>query len=97
MADVVYIMQQCGFGIEIVSDEEFRQKLNVAAENSEMTDAVGGLIAYANGDGSVNRCMLDASIRYTTEALFRLNFKWPITSPDYLHKMIEALEGLGMF
>ena len=62
-----------------------------------MADTVGGLIAYMNNDSSVARSMLDASIRFTTEALFRLNFKWPITSPDYLNNMVAALDGLGMF
>ena len=97
MADVIYIMQQHGFRIEVVSDEQFQQKLNAAAEDPALSDTVGGLIAYMNKDNSVARCMLDASIRFTTEALFRLGFKWPITSPDYLSNMIAALDGLGMF
>lgn len=97
MADVIYIMQQHGFRIEVVSDAQFQQKLNAAAENPALSDAVGGLIAYMNNDTSVARCMLDASIRFTTEALFRLGFKWPITSPEYLRHMIAALDGLGMF
>ena len=97
MADVIYIMREHGFPIEVVSDAVFQQKLNTAAEDPVLSDAVGGLIAYMNNDTSVTRCMLDASIRYTTEALFRLNFKWPITSPNYLHNMISALDELGMF
>lgn len=97
MADVIYIMQQHGFRIEVVSDAHFQQKLNAAAEDPALSDTVGGLIAYMNNDNSVARCMLDASIRFTTEALFRLGFKWPITSPDYLSNMIAALDGLGMF
>ena len=97
MADVIYIMQQEGLTIETVSDEDFGRRLNAAAEDPEMSDAVGGLIAYMNSDSSVNRCALEASLRYTTEALFRLGFKWPITSPDYLHNMISALASLGMF
>jgi len=97
MADVLYIMQEHGFQIEVVSDAVFQQKLNAAAEDSALSDAVSGLIAYMNSDTSVTRCMLDASIRYTTEALFRLGFKWPITSPNYLHNMLSALDELGMF
>ena len=62
-----------------------------------LSEAVGGLIAYMNNDTSVARSMLDASIRFTTEALFRLGFKWPITSPDYLNNMITGLDELGMF
>ena len=97
MADVIYLMQQHGFPIETVSDEQFQKKLNEAAENPELSDIVGGLIAYMNNDVTVERCMLDASLRFTTEALFRLGFKWPITSPEYLSRMIAALDGLGMF
>lgn len=97
MADVIYVMNKNGFLIEIVSDEVFEERLNAAMENPDLADAVGGLIAYKNHESSVDRRMLDASIQYTTEALFRLDFKWPITSPEYLNKMISALEGLGMF
>lgn len=97
MADVIYIMQQHGFEIDVVSDQKFLQMLNAAAEDPRMSDAVGGLIAYANSEQSVDRRILDSSLRYTTEALFRLGFKWPITSPDYLRNMIDALDGLGMF
>lgn len=97
MADVIYIMQQHGFEIDVVPDEKFLQMLNAAAEDPQMSDAVGGLIAYANSEQSVDRRILDSSLRYTTEALFRLGFKWPITSPDYLRNMIDALDGLGMF
>lgn len=97
MADVIFVMQQYGFPIEVVSDAQFQQRLNAAAEDPTLSDAVGGLIAYMNNDASVMRCMLDASIRFTTEALFRLGFKWPITTPDYLNNMIAALDGLGMF
>ena len=97
MADVIYIMQHHGFEIDVVSDQKFLQMLNAAAEDPRMSDAVGGLIAYANSEQSVDRRILDSSLRYTTEALFRLGFKWPITSPDYLRNMIDALDGLGMF
>lgn len=97
MADVIYIMQKHGFRIELVSDARFQESLNLAAQNPELSDSVGGLIAYMNNDTASVRCMLDASLRFTTEALFRLGFKWPITSPDYLSSMITALDGLGMF
>ena len=97
MADVIYLMQKHGFNIEVVSDEQFQEKLNAAVEDPTRSESVGGLIAYMNNDTTVVRCMLDASIRFTTEALFRLGFKWPITSPEYLNSMIAALDGLGMF
>ena len=74
-----------------------QQKLDAAVQDPALRDAVGGLIAYMNNDSIVRRSMLDASLTYTTQALFRLKFKWPITSPDYLSNMIAALDKLGMF
>lgn len=97
MADVIYIMQTYGFDIEIVSDEVFQQKLDAAIQDPSLRDAVSGLLAYKNSDLNVRRSMLDASLFYTTQALFRVQFKWPITSPDYLKSMITTLDQLGMF
>ena len=97
MADVIDIMQHSGMKIDIVPDEEFRRRLNEAAQNPDMAEDMGGLIAYMNNDSCENRRLIDASISYTTEALFRTDFKWPITSPEYLNQLIAALDGLGMF
>ena len=97
MADIIFVMQQHGFEISIVSDEEFNRKLDDAVQDPSLRDAVGGLIAYLNNDATVCRSLIDASLTYTTRALFRLGFKWPITSPDYLSKMIDVLDQQGMF
>ncbi|MEI3363768.1 MAG: hypothetical protein V8R75_15210 [Oscillospiraceae bacterium] len=79
----------------MVSDQKFLQMLNAAAEDPRMSDAVGGLIAYANSEQSVDCRILDSSLRYTTEALFRLGFSLPITSPDYLKKDDRCPEWSG--
>lgn len=38
-----------------------------------------------------------ADNRFTSEVLYRMDFKWPITDDEYLRKAIEALYGLNFF
>ncbi|MCI8372641.1 MAG: amino acid adenylation domain-containing protein [Lachnospiraceae bacterium] len=96
MGDLIYAMRNHGFDIRIVSDEEFEQAVNAYAAAHEDSEAVSGLIAYASreeeqlyGVGYQNR--------FTTEVLYRLGYKWPITDDRYLEHAIAALDQLGFF
>lgn len=96
MADVIYAMKEYGFDIEIVSDERFEQTLKEAAKQPDQSEAVLGLIAYASSDDHP-RYELMADNRFSVEALYRLNYKWPITDDAYLENAIRALDTLGFF
>lgn len=96
MSDVIYAMKQYGFDIEVVSNERFDETLKEAAKNPDQSDAVLGLIAYASGDAHP-RYELMADNRFTVEALYRLDYKWPITDDLYLENAIRALDTLGYF
>jgi hypothetical protein len=96
MGDVVYAMRQYGFDIEIVSGNDFEQAVNDYAAANEGSDAVSGLIAYTSRDDS-KIYTIDYNNSFTTEVLYRLGYKWPITDDSYLKNAIKALDNLNFF
>ena len=64
---------------------------------AEAGDASGALIAYNSREGAERRYMLEQNCAYTTNALYRLGFKWPVSGERYIEQMIKALDELIMF
>lgn len=96
MSDVIRAMREFGYDIDIVSDEEFEKRLNDYAKEHDDSDSVSGLIAYASHDE--NRIYtINYDNSFTVEALYRLNYLWPITDNSYLKNAITALSGLEFF
>ena len=56
-----------------------------------------GLIAYASSDQDKSTVYIDGDNSFTTKALYRLGFKWPMPDGIYLKHALEALETLGFF
>ena len=40
---------------------------------------------------------IDYDATFTTKALYRLGFRWPIIDATYLHQVFEALVDIGFF
>ena len=97
MADVIYVMKEYGFPIDIVSEGEFEKCLQEKMQNDKMMSALTGLLAYQENNTGKPIYALGRTNEFTTEVLYRLNFKWPMTSEVYIQKVIEALDGLGFF
>ena len=89
-ADIVYSMREYGFSVDAVEDGEFGRRMAQAG------DASGALIAYNSKEGE-RRYMLDQDCAFTTNALYRLGFKWPVSGEKYIVQMIKALDELTMF
>lgn len=96
MSDVIAVMNECGFGIDIVSDAEFEKRVNDYAAEHDDTSAVSGLIAYLSRDEN-DIYTIDYNNTFTSNVLYRLNYRWPITDSSYLKKVIIALETMGFF
>ena len=97
MADVIEQMNESGILVETVSDEEFNQALFAALEDEENNELISGLIAYASSDADHSTVYIDADNSFTTKALYRLGFKWPMPDSVYLKNALTALETLGFF
>ncbi|MCR5685662.1 MAG: amino acid adenylation domain-containing protein [Lachnospiraceae bacterium] len=89
-ADIIYSMREYGFDMRCVEDDEFASLMESAPEHT------GALIAYNSHEGS-RRYIPDQDCSFTAAALYRLDFKWPVSGEKYLIKMLKALNELGMF
>lgn len=96
MGDVIYAMRDYGYSIRIVSGKKFEDIVNAYLAKHEGSQAVSGLIAYANRSRN-EKMEVDYENDFTTEVLFSLGYKWPITSDQYLRLSIAALDGLNFF
>lgn len=97
MADVIEQMNASGIPVAVVSDKEFQQAFEAALENEEKNELISGLIAYATSDADNSAAYIDADNSFTTKALYRLGFKWPMPDSVYLKNALTALETLGFF
>ena len=90
-ADILYSMREYGFEMESLEDDEFEKRFEEAGS------AASALIAYNSREGGQRRYMFDASTDFTTNALFRLDFKWPVSGEKYIVQMLKVLDELTMF
>ena len=97
MADVVEQMNAVGIPIEIVSEEVFQEALQEALGDEKRNELISGLIAYLPGNQGRSSVYIDGDNCFTTKALYRLGFKWPMPDKDYLYNALKALETLGFF
>ena len=96
MGDVIFALRAHGFGIRVVEDDYFAQMLADYSAIHEGSDAVSGLIAYAS-HGEQSACYLGYDETFTTKALYRLGWKWPITDDKYLGEVTSKLDELDFF
>ncbi|MBR3328584.1 MAG: amino acid adenylation domain-containing protein [Atopobiaceae bacterium] len=96
MADVIGVVVDCGHPVEVIPQKQFREILAEAAKHEEESGDVLSLVAYNNKFGE-NVIPVEADCRFTTNALFRLDYRWPIIDNPYLEKVIRALDTLDFF
>lgn len=97
MGDVIEMLNRCGIQIKIVKDAEFMEAMNQALADEKKNMLVSGLISYASSDEEKSEEMIGYENSFTTKALYRLGFKWPMINEIYLQKSLEALATLGFF
>ena len=40
---------------------------------------------------------IESTNDYTTQVLYRLDFQWPITAADYVHRFVDTIVGFDYF
>jgi len=93
--DVIDALFQAGVQIKIVDEAEFQDTFREAYADKERRRIVAPLIAFQKGQGGES--YVGHSNAFTTKALYRLRFKWPIINEAYLINAFRALEGLDFF
>ena len=97
MGDVIDALFSVGVAIKIVDDPEFEEAYKAASADKEKRRIVSpvapGIITDGNPTGGhIGHCNI-----FTTKALYRLQFKWPIISSDYMANAFRSLKELDFF
>ena len=95
-ANVLEAFKDCGYNIDIVDEETFKNRFSEALSDEKKSVAVSSLISY-NGNANENLQWTQSDNSYTVKALYRLGFSWPIVSPQYLVSSLQTLDTLGFF
>jgi hypothetical protein len=96
MGDIIYVMNELGFNIKIVSDEEFVDSMKEMMKDEKKNMLISSLISYSSSDNHTHS-FIGSDNEFTNKALYHLGYKWPITDYNYLKKAIESLMTLGFF
>ncbi|MDR3090845.1 MAG: amino acid adenylation domain-containing protein [Clostridiales bacterium] len=97
MGDVVSVLNESGIDVKPCEREEFARAYSKAVQDAKKVKKLSALIAYQNSPGEKEMTVIGADNRYTSQALLRLGFKWPLTSDKYLADFAGSISGLGYF
>ena len=95
-ANVLEAFEECGFHIDVVDDETFAKRFAEALYDEKKSLYVSSLITYDDNENKTLQWTLSDN-SYTVKALYRLGLSWPVISPVYVRKHLEALATLGFF
>lgn len=105
----VNAMNKLGLHVSIVDKDAFVERFKSALQDANDAAAFTGLVAYlarvdaadAGQDAKKEeyqlRVRIGSDTSYTTKALYRLGFAWPLTHPEYLDKMVKLLAEIEYF
>ena len=96
MGDIIYVLNELGFNIDIVPDAEFMDAMKEMMLDDSKAMLISSLISYSSSDLHTHSFILSDNT-FTNKALYHLGYKWPITDYSYLRKAIESLDTLGFF
>ena len=82
--------------MRIVPDKEFDEILDSFMKDDSKNDLVSVLISY-NLDSNKKIVFIGYDCKFTTKILYRINFRWPIVTEDYIEKTLSALMKLEYF
>lgn len=97
LGDVLGELKQIGGGVRFVEMDEFSKTLDEAKEDPQKAKQLSSMLAYrnmANGQKTTDVIRQNA---YTMQVLYRLGYKWSLTSWDYVDRFFTAISGLGFF
>ena len=96
MGDIIYVLNELGFEIEVVSDEEFNTSMKEMMLDESKSMLVSSLISYSSSDMHTHSFILSDN-EFSNKSLYHLGYKWPITDYNYLKNAIDSLATLDFF
>jgi len=97
LGDVLMEMGAIGTNIRLVEDSEFTEMLNTAKQDESLQEKLSSLLAYESNPGSDVISPIPPANNHTMQILFRLGFRWNMTSWNYVDKFLQQINGLKFF
>jgi len=97
ISDIVDIMRTHGFNISGAEEYEFNQAFNEAKNDDSKQDKISGLMTTVGMGKGEGRALVSVVNTYTMQILYRLGFKWPLISDEYLVTFIKYLQEMNFF
>jgi len=95
--DIIEIMNSVGLNISGAEDDEFEMAFYKAMEDESKQKAILGLITDLDLKESKGHAHISVVNNYTIQILFRLGYKWPLISDEYLVMFIQYLKEMYFF
>ncbi|MGE5494793.1 MAG: amino acid adenylation domain-containing protein [Burkholderiales bacterium] len=87
LGNVVALLEQCGYVIEVLSDSEFMRRMTLLSRKGEIS-ALTGLVDDLNSKETAN---ITITCKATRELLERTGFAWPEINADYMARFISSI------
>ena len=97
LGDVLSGLASVGQGIRFVEQEDFQQAMDEAGQDPQKAKQMAALLAYKDVAHGQKTQDVRRDNNYTTQVLYRLDFRWSPTSWDYVERMLTAIGGFGFF
>ncbi len=92
-ANVFKAMTNSGLTIKPVERKEFDDAMKTAENDPVKARLLTSMLAYQSG--GKNNVHIPRHNGYTMQVLYRMGYQWPVTTPEYLERFLEALKRLG--
>ena len=97
MNDLYGEMNRQGLTVKPAENSEYEAALKEAESDSEKAQVLSSMIAYENMSHGRKSYPVGKSNEMTMQALYRMGFRWPVTSFVYMKKFLVNLKGLEYF
>ncbi|MBI5681385.1 MAG: amino acid adenylation domain-containing protein [Methanobacterium sp.] len=97
IADIIEIMNSVGLDIEGAEEDEFKIAFAEAMEDESKQEAISGLVTAVGMGKGKGRALVSVVNNYTIQILYRLGYKWPLISDEYLVMFIQYLKEMNFF
>ena len=97
LGDVLSGLTTVGQGIRFVEQEDFQKAMDEAGQDPQKAKQMAALLAYKDVAHGQKTSDVKRDNNYTTQVLYRLDFRWSPTSWDYVERMLTAIGGFGFF
>ena len=97
ISDIVEIMNEMGLYISGTEENKFNRILTETMKDESKSTALSGIITTIKKGTGKDKVVIPAVNEYTTQILYRLGFKWPLTTDKYLSTFIDYLKDMNFF